>query len=144
MGCQIFSCFLSIFKALHSLHIFATFSKPYVCLFKALCLLFLSNFPGLKFIPCPTYIPNSRVTCVKQPEEISDIFYGWPLSKFHFALHNIRCSNSMHVSKTKFALRILGVPTLRGFWDLKKTAKILHLCVHPKTVAIRSAVVKTA
>jgi hypothetical protein len=30
-------------------------------LFKALRLLFLSNFPGSTFIPCPTSIPDSRV-----------------------------------------------------------------------------------
>jgi hypothetical protein len=29
--------------------------------FKALCLLFLSNFPGPTLIPCPTSITDSRV-----------------------------------------------------------------------------------
>ena len=31
------------------------------CVFKALCLFFLPNFPGTTFIPCPTSIPEARV-----------------------------------------------------------------------------------
>ena len=51
--------------------VFYVYSRPYIhyfCqifqalrLFKALCLYFLSNFPGPTFIPCPTLIPDSRV-----------------------------------------------------------------------------------
>ena len=31
------------------------------CVFKALCLAILANFPRPTFIPCPTSIPESRV-----------------------------------------------------------------------------------
>ena len=80
---------------------FYLYSRPYIHY------IFLLYFPSPTFIQgpmlivfvkfsrpyiysLPTYILDSRVTCgrcVKQPEEIPDIFYGWPLSKFH----NIRC-----------------------------------------------------
>ena len=81
-------------------------------LLMALCLLIFSNFQGPKFIPCPTYIPDSRETCVKQPDEISDIFYEWPLSKFHLALHNIQRSNSLY--------KYWGSPPYVDFWAWKK------------------------
>ena len=42
------------------LHKFAHFVHA-LCLFKALCLFFLTNFPGPTVIPCPTSIPDSRV-----------------------------------------------------------------------------------
>ena len=53
-GLPKFSC-LIIF-----LHNFAHFAHA-LRLFKALCLLSLSNFPGPMFIPCPMSIPDSRV-----------------------------------------------------------------------------------
>ena len=43
------------------LHKFAHFVHA-LCLFKALRLFFLTNFPGPTVIPCPTSIPDSRVT----------------------------------------------------------------------------------
>ena len=42
------------------LHKFADFVNA-LRLFKALRLFFLTNFPGPTVIPCPTYIPDSRV-----------------------------------------------------------------------------------
>ena len=42
------------------LHKFAHFVHA-LCLFKALRLFFLTNFPGPTVIPCPTSIPDSRV-----------------------------------------------------------------------------------
>ena len=53
---------LQIFSSLmvFLLHNFAHFVHA-LRLFKAQCLLFLTNFPGPMLIPCPTFIPDSRV-----------------------------------------------------------------------------------
>ena len=90
-------------------------------LFMALCLLFFSNFQGPKFIPCTTYIPDSRETCDKQPDEISDIFYEWPLSKFHVAMCTIfnvliRCM----FQRPSLLYKYCWSPRYMDFWTWKK------------------------
>jgi hypothetical protein len=48
-------------------------------LFKVLRLFFLTNFPGSMFIPCPTSIPDSRVSTL-----VSGIIVGPRLINFGF------------------------------------------------------------
>ena len=52
-GLQIISSLMKLFFIL-----FAKYSRPYVCLFKALHLFFLPNFPGAMCFPCPTSTVN--------------------------------------------------------------------------------------
>ena len=44
------------------------------CVFKALRLLFLPNFPGPTFIPCPTSIPEARVTAELPDDKVFFFF----------------------------------------------------------------------
>ena len=50
-GCCLWGC-----RGSDALHLFKALR-----LFKAICLFFLTNFPGPMFIPCPTSIMDSRV-----------------------------------------------------------------------------------
>ena len=109
-GLWIFSSFLSTYiqGTTFIAYFCRIFQAPY--LFKVLCLLFLSNFPD------PTFIPDSRVTCgrcIKQPEEIPNILYGWPVSKFiwHCILFDACFKDQVCFTKTEGPRlsRILGL-----------------------------------
>ena len=51
---------LQPYQRLHKGHL-GVYSLHRTCVFNALRLFFLPNFPGPTFIPCPTSIPDSRV-----------------------------------------------------------------------------------
>ena len=74
---EFFPCSTDIFKFdVFLLHNFAHFVHA-LRLFKAQCLLFLTNFPGPMLIPCPTFIPDSRVVTVKSTVKILSIIVAF-------------------------------------------------------------------